>query len=139
MLTLAAELRAVPLGQAVPIVVAAVAWAALYLRGCARVRAAGRPVPGWRVACFLGGVVLATSALVSPLAELADELFWAHMVEHLMLGDLATPQDWPFAGGRSRTVQGIPAGYDENWDGKIDLASVGVESKSWNGVKQMYR
>ena len=24
-----------------------------------------------------------------PLAQLADELFWAHMVEHLMLGDLA--------------------------------------------------
>ena len=29
------------------------------------------------------------AALVSPIAGAADELFWAHMVEHLMIGDLA--------------------------------------------------
>lgn len=55
------------------------------------------------------------------------------------LGDLATPQDWPFGGGWSRTVAGIPAGYDENWDGKIDLAPVGVDGKTWDKVKQIYK
>ncbi len=89
-MTLAAELRGVPLGQAALIVLAAAAWAALYLRGCARLRGTPRAVPGWRVACFLSGVVLLTAALVSPLAQMADELFWAHMAEHLMVGDLAT-------------------------------------------------
>lgn len=55
------------------------------------------------------------------------------------LGDLPTPQDWPFGGGWSRSVSGIPAGYQENWDGLIELAPVGVESKTWNGLKQLYR
>ena len=87
---LAADLHAVPIAQAAPILVAALAWAALYLRGCARLRRSPRAVPGWRVACFLGGLALITAALVSPLAELSDELFWAHMLEHLALGDLGT-------------------------------------------------
>jgi cytochrome c oxidase assembly factor CtaG len=85
----AAELRGVPIDQAALILVAACAWAALYLRGCARLRGTPRAVPRWRIACFLGGVAVATFALVSPLAEAADELFWAHMAEHLLLGDLA--------------------------------------------------
>jgi len=46
---------------------------------------------------------------------------------------------WPCAGGWSRTISGIPAGYDENWDGKLDLAPVGIEEKTWQGVKQLYR
>jgi len=85
----AAQLRGVPLDQAALILVSACAWAALYLTGCARLRGTPRAVPGWRAACFLGGVALAAFALASPLGEAADELFWAHMLEHLMLGDLA--------------------------------------------------
>lgn len=55
------------------------------------------------------------------------------------LSDLSTPQDWPFGGGWSRSVTGIPAGYQENWDGKIDLSPVAVQEKTWDGVKQLYR
>ena len=55
------------------------------------------------------------------------------------LGDMVTAQDWPCGGGWSRTVSGIPAGYQENWDGKIDLAPVAVDLKGWDGVKQLYR
>ena len=45
------------------------------------------PVPGWRQACFYSGVALIVVILVSPLATLADELFWVHMVEHLLMSD----------------------------------------------------
>lgn len=55
------------------------------------------------------------------------------------LGDMVTAQDWPCGGGWSRTVSGIPAGYQENWDGKIDLAPVGVNNLGWDGVKQLFR
>jgi hypothetical protein len=55
------------------------------------------------------------------------------------LGDLGTPQDWPFGGAWNRTVSGIPSGYHENWDGKIDLSPVSVEPRTWDGVKQLYR
>lgn len=47
--------------------------------------------------------------------------------------------NWPFGGGWSRTIGGIPAGYQENWDGKIDLGVVGVETRTWDGVKRLYR
>lgn len=55
------------------------------------------------------------------------------------LGDLSTPQDWPLGGGWSRSATTIPAGYQENWDGKIDLGTVAIETRSWEGLKQLYR
>lgn len=47
----------------------------------------GRAVPGWRQACFYGGLVLQAAALAA-LGGLADELFVAHMAEHLLLADV---------------------------------------------------
>jgi hypothetical protein len=55
------------------------------------------------------------------------------------LGDLATPNGWPCGGAWSRSISGIPSGYNEMWDGKIDLAPVAVESQKWGGVKEMFR
>ena len=56
------------------------------------------------------------------------------------LGELATTQDWPFGGGWSRrSGLGIPPGYNENWDGKIDFNVVGVERGNWGGIKSLYR
>jgi putative membrane protein len=48
-----------------------------------------RAVPGWRRACFLGGLCLIVVTLTS-LGSLSDQLFWVHMVEHLVIGDLGT-------------------------------------------------
>jgi putative membrane protein len=48
----------------------------------------GRSVPGWRQACFYGGFVTIGVALTS-LGGYSDELLTAHMVEHLLLGDIA--------------------------------------------------
>ncbi len=48
----------------------------------------GRPVPRWRQACFYAG--LATIALaLSSLGVLSQELLFVHMIEHLLLGDVA--------------------------------------------------
>ena len=46
-----------------------------------------RAVPTWRKACFYGGLTLIVVSLTA-MGPLADELFWAHMVEHLIVGDL---------------------------------------------------
>jgi len=75
--------------QVVPIVIVLLAYGALYLVGVRRLRGTTRAVPAWRIACFAGGMFVLLAALVSPLAGVSDELFWAHMVEHLMIGDLA--------------------------------------------------
>ncbi len=63
--------------------------AGLYLRRCATLAGTPRAVPGWRQACFLGGLALILVALTSPLGHMAEELFVAHMAEHLLMADLA--------------------------------------------------
>jgi putative membrane protein len=47
-----------------------------------------RPVPGWRQACFYAGF-LTIGAALSSLGGDSQELLSAHMVEHLLLGDIA--------------------------------------------------
>jgi cytochrome c oxidase assembly factor CtaG len=66
----------------------AVLSAALYARRVRTLAGTPRAVPGLRQASFYGGVALIALVLVSPLATLAEELFWAHMVEHLVIADL---------------------------------------------------
>lgn len=72
--------------QVVPVIAVGVAYA---LR--ARVLAAKRrPVARRRQACFAAGLAVALIALVSPIDWLGENrLLWVHMVQHLMLGDLA--------------------------------------------------
>jgi cytochrome c oxidase assembly factor CtaG len=62
------------------------AWA--YWRRSRTLRERGHPVPGWRQWCWYGGIVLIAATLISPLAGLSDQLFLAHMVEHLLIADL---------------------------------------------------
>jgi cytochrome c oxidase assembly factor CtaG len=50
---------------------------------------AGRPVPMWRQGFFLAGLVVLMIAYVSPLEGLADELLTWHMVQHLLIMDVA--------------------------------------------------
>jgi cytochrome c oxidase assembly factor CtaG len=52
--------------------------------------AKGRPVARRRQVCLAAGLVVALVALVSPIDWLGENrLLWVHMVQHLMLGDLA--------------------------------------------------
>ncbi len=51
---------------------------------------AGRPVPVWRQVCFGFGLFLASFVLFSPWGYLAEELVIAHMIEHLIIGDIAS-------------------------------------------------
>jgi len=66
----------------------ALASMALYARRCATLAGTPRAVPAWRQWCFHGGVLVMIATLVSPLGHVSDHLFWAHMVEHLVLSDV---------------------------------------------------
>jgi putative membrane protein len=44
--------------------------------------------PVWRLCCFLGALLVALIALVSPVDALADQLFFMHMIQHMLLLDL---------------------------------------------------
>jgi len=78
----------------VPLVVLPVASVAcLYLAGVRRV-GRRRPSAGWPVpwtASFLAGLAVLIVALASPLDALADDRFWGHMVQHLLLTLIAPP------------------------------------------------
>jgi putative membrane protein len=68
-----------------------------YWRGSRRpsLRAVGtnarRRVVPWRGLCFVGGLVTLVVALDSPLERLADDWFWAHMLQHVLLMMVAAP------------------------------------------------
>jgi len=60
-----------------------------YHRRARRLVAAGHPVPRWRQQCYAGGIIVLVIALSTPLGDLSEKLLWAHMVEHLLIGDIA--------------------------------------------------
>ncbi len=74
------------LAELAPMLIAA----ALYAKRSATLAGKGRSVPIWRQVCFASGLLLIVIATASPIADVAEELVIAHMVEHLMIGDIAT-------------------------------------------------
>jgi cytochrome c oxidase assembly factor CtaG len=66
----------------------ALAFGALYLVRARTLAAQGRPVPRWRQACWWSGLAVIVATLASPLGHVADELFAAHMAEHLLIADV---------------------------------------------------
>jgi putative membrane protein len=71
--------------------VAAVAWAYARRWRAVRISSSSRraeEAPLWRLCCFLGALGAVLVALVSPLDALADQLFFMHMVQHVLLLDV---------------------------------------------------
>jgi len=67
---------------------------ALYARRWLAVRQGSSPrsaheAPIWRLCCFAGAVLVTLAALVSPLDSLAEQLFFVHMIQHVLLLDVA--------------------------------------------------
>jgi putative membrane protein len=60
-----------------------------YAKRSATLAREGRGVPLWRQVCFGAGLVLLVAADLPPLATLAEELVVAHMVQHLLVADIA--------------------------------------------------
>ncbi len=76
----------------VPLTLAIVFSACLYLRGWLHLRSASvNIIPGWRAGSFLLGLFLIWVALGSPLAAFDEELLTVHMVQHLLLMTIAPP------------------------------------------------
>ncbi len=81
-----------------PWVLAAVVVSAVwYWRGSRRpslrvvAPAVQRRVVPWRGLCFAAGLVAVVVALDSPVERLADNWFWAHMLQHVLLMMVAAP------------------------------------------------
>ena len=74
--------------------------ALLYWTGGRRYSRLARGRERWREAAFALGLATIVLALESPLDHYADELFWAHMFQHVLLLSVAPPlillgRPWP--------------------------------------------
>ncbi|HUN77573.1 MAG TPA: cytochrome c oxidase assembly protein [Solirubrobacteraceae bacterium] len=78
------------LGEFVPPLVAAVGYIALYVPRCRTLRHEGRPVADWRRYSFFAGIALLVVVQLPPLDGLADEVLLAHMIQHILIGDIAS-------------------------------------------------
>jgi putative membrane protein len=76
-----------------PPLVLVIAWAALYWVGDRRTVTPGRTryAQRRRSACFYAGLAVLAIALGSPLDPLSEQLFWVHMVQHVLLLLVAPP------------------------------------------------
>ncbi len=75
------------------VLIGAVLVGGVYVRRWRQVRYSDSPLretqaPTWRLCCFLGSIAVAVIALVSPVDALADQLFFMHMIQHMLLLDL---------------------------------------------------
>lgn len=81
---------ALHLGEFIPPVLAGGLYLALYLKrvhGLARER---RAVPMWRVISFVTAVLTVVAVQLPPLDTLADEVLVAHMIQHILIGEIAS-------------------------------------------------
>jgi putative membrane protein len=83
MLEVAAAVQLDPL-QIAP----AIGFGVLYFVRARTLARQGRPVGRGRQWCWYSGLAVIVVSLASPLGALADELFLAHMAEHLLIADI---------------------------------------------------
>jgi putative membrane protein len=76
----------------VPLTLAVILGASVYLRGWTHLRAVFiHAIPAWRACSFVLGLFLIWLAVGSPLAAFDEELLTVHMVQHLLLMTFAPP------------------------------------------------
>jgi cytochrome c oxidase assembly factor CtaG len=77
-------------GEFIPPLVVCCTYLLLYVARSQTLARERRPVTAWRRAGFLVGVVLVTAVQLPPLDSLADDVLAAHMIQHIVIGDLAS-------------------------------------------------
>ena len=78
------------LGEFVPPVIAGAVYLWLYLKRVDTLEREGRPVAPWRVASFVTAVLVVVLVQLPPLDTLADEVLVAHMIQHIVIGEIAS-------------------------------------------------
>jgi cytochrome c oxidase assembly factor CtaG len=78
------------LGEAIPPLLVGGGYLYAYRARARTLAGQRRPLPRWRFACFGAGVALLTLVQLPPLDQLADTVLIAHIVQHIVIGDIAS-------------------------------------------------
>ena len=78
------------LAEFLPPVLASSVYLTLFWRRARTLQRERRPVARWRVASFVCGVALVAAVQIGPFDELADSVLAAHMLQHIVIGDIAS-------------------------------------------------
>ena len=77
-------------GEFLPPLLATMLYIVLYHRRTGQLQREHRPVASWRRISFYSGVMTVAVVQMPPFDGLADSVLAAHMVQHIVLGDLAS-------------------------------------------------
>src|SRR5215472_1161381 len=98
--------------------------AAVYLRGWLHLhKASAAPIPVWRAASFLLGLLAIWVAIASPVAVSDQRMLTAHMIQHLLLMTIASPMIW--LASPVMAVWHVPA-----------IFKLGMQSETWHAIEQ---
>jgi putative membrane protein len=78
------------LGEFLPPLIATAVYLTLFGKRVGTLAREGRPVTGWRVASFVTGALMVCFVQLPPFDSLADEVLVAHMIQHIIIGDIAS-------------------------------------------------
>jgi cytochrome c oxidase assembly factor CtaG len=78
------------LGEFIPPLAAGGLYLLLYLKRAGTLAGEQRPVARWRVVSFVAGVLAVLAVQLPPLDTLADEVLAAHMIQHILIGEIAS-------------------------------------------------
>ena len=77
-------------GEFLPPLLGCLAYLPLYTKRARTLAREHRPIPGWRVISFTTGVLVLAIVQIGRLDTLADQVLVAHMVQHIIIGDLCS-------------------------------------------------
>jgi cytochrome c oxidase assembly factor CtaG len=89
-ITLAFNPSTLHIGEFLPPLLAGGIYAPLYARRAWTLRHEGRPVATWRVVSFMSAIAVVVAVQLPPLDTLADEVLLAHMIQHIIIGEIAS-------------------------------------------------
>ena len=90
MISAAAAFDGLHLGEFLPPVLVSLAYLLLFARRAQTLASEGRPVATWRVVSFVSGALMLAVVQVPPFDTLGDEVLIAHMLQHIIIGDIAS-------------------------------------------------
>lgn len=85
-----AALGGLHLGEFAPPLIAVIAYLCLYAQRARTLAREGRGVATWRIISFVLGVLLVAVVQIGPLDTLGDSVLVAHMLQHIIIGDIAS-------------------------------------------------